>query len=160
MALSIRNYTIIKVVQVTHQQDNFKYVTSWGIKCSCMSLISVTWTLFRSAGLWDKFDLDCMLGKWDQFFKFIGNFRYLERSRVLRRKLVYNVGFLDDKTGEITAGAYLISIAEFINGVQQIRTGALLIVNNYILGLIREMILCICLILIVKMRMAIYRGSG
>ena len=38
--------------------------------------------------------------------------------------------------GEITAGAYLLSIAEIVNSARQIGTGALLIVNNYILGLI------------------------
>ena len=38
-------------------------------------------------------------------------------------------------TGEITFGAYL-SIVEIVNSVQQIGAGALLIVNNYILGLI------------------------
>ena len=47
-----------------------------------------------------------------------------------------NVEFLENKTGEITAGGYLLSIAEIINSAQQIGTGALLIVNNYILGLI------------------------
>ena len=45
-----------------------------------------------------------------------------------------NVEFLENKTGEITAGGYLLSIAEIINSAQQIGTGALLIVNNYILG--------------------------
>ena len=42
-----------------------------------MSLISVSWTLFKSPGLWNKFDLDCILGKGNQLSKFIGKFRYL-----------------------------------------------------------------------------------
>ena len=54
---------------------------------------------------------------------------------------------------EITPGAYLISISEIVNYVQQIGADALLIVNNYILGLIWGN----DLIFIVKMRMAIYR---
>ena len=29
-----------------------------------------------------------------------------------------NVGFLENKAGEITAGAYFISIAEIVNGAQ------------------------------------------
>lgn len=36
-----------------------------------MSLISVTWTLFRSSGMWVKFDLDWKLGKRDPLFKSI-----------------------------------------------------------------------------------------
>ena len=42
-----------------------------------MSLMSVTWTLFRSPGLCDKFDLDYILVKGDQLSKFIGKIRYL-----------------------------------------------------------------------------------
>ena len=48
-----------------------------------------------------------------------------------------NMEFLENKTGEITAETYLISISEILNGVQQIRAGSLLIASNYILGLIR-----------------------
>ena len=47
-----------------------------------------------------------------------------------------NVQFLEIMTGEITAVTYLLSIVEIVNIVQQIGTGALLIVNNYILALI------------------------
>lgn len=47
-----------------------------------------------------------------------------------------NVEFLENKAGEITAGAYFISIAEIVNGVQRIGIGALLFVKNYILRLI------------------------
>ena len=47
-----------------------------------------------------------------------------------------NVKLLENKTGEITAEAYLLSIAETVNSAQQIGTGAILIVNNYILSLI------------------------
>ena len=46
-----------------------------------------------------------------------------------------NVEFLNNKTGEITAGAYLVSITEIVSDCQQIGTQALLIINNYILGL-------------------------
>ena len=72
----MRDYTIIKVVQATHHQGDVRYGTSRGIQCSCLSLISLTWTLFKTPALWDKFDLDCILGKGDQLFKFIGKFRY------------------------------------------------------------------------------------
>lgn len=42
----------------------------------------------------------------------------LENSSVI-------VEFVENKTVEITAGAYLVSIAEIVNGVRQIVTGAL-----------------------------------
>ena len=42
LTLSIRDYTIFRVVQPTHYQDDIKYGASRGIRCSCMSLISVS----------------------------------------------------------------------------------------------------------------------
>ena len=86
MALSVRDYTIIKVVQATHHQGEVRYGASRGIQCLCMSLISVSWTLFKSPQLWDKFDLDSILGKalpniipfkGNQLFKIISKFKYL-----------------------------------------------------------------------------------
>ena len=76
MELSMRDYTIIKVVQDTHHQGDVRYGTA-GVYSACMSLISLSWTLFKPPGLWYKFDLDCILSKGDQLFKFIGKFRYL-----------------------------------------------------------------------------------
>ena len=67
----------LRVVQATHHQSDFRYGTSSGIQCSCMCLMSVIWTWFRSPGMWDTFDLDCTLGKGDQLFRSIGKFRYL-----------------------------------------------------------------------------------
>ena len=137
--LSIRGYTIIKVVQASHHQGDVRYGAFRGIQCLCMSLISVSWTLFKSPGLWDKFDLDCILGKGGQLFKFIGQFRYLGVEDLPQEFMIkncpINVELLVNKTGEITAGAYLLSIAGIVNSARQIGTGALLIVNNYILGL-------------------------
>ena len=47
-----------------------------------------------------------------------------------------SVQFIENKTGEITAGAYSASIVDVVNNVQQFRTGVLLVINNNILGLI------------------------
>ena len=116
MELSIRDYTIIKVVQATHHQGDIKYGISTGrygistgIQCSCMSLVSLRWTLFKSPALWDKFDLDWILGKGDQLFKFIGKFRNLGTEDLpqefLTENSLINVQFLENKTGKITAGA-------------------------------------------------------
>ena len=51
MALSLRDYIIIKAVQSTLHQGN---VTYGSIQYSCMSLTSVSLTLFKSPGRWDK----------------------------------------------------------------------------------------------------------
>ena len=73
-------------------------------------------------------------------FKFIGIIKYLGMDGIPQKFLVencsVNVKILEIRTREITAGAYLIPISEIVNGVQQIRAGALLILNKYILGLI------------------------
>ena len=69
-------------------------------------------------------------------FKFIGKLRYLRLEDLAQEFLVENssanVKLLQNKIGEVTAGAYLISISEIVNSVQQIGAGALFIVKNYI----------------------------
>ena len=64
------------------------------------------------------------------------------RVNLLQEFLIENfsvtVELLDNKIGQISTGVNLKSIVEIVNRFQQIRTGALLIVNNYILGLIVE----------------------
>ena len=110
-----------------------------------MTLFSLIWTfsvssLFKPPGLWDKFDLDYILRKGDQLFEFTGKFTYLGIENLPQEYSTENVSvtvkFLENKTGEITAGEYFLSITEIVNSVQQIWTAALLIINNYILGLI------------------------
>ena len=107
------NHTIIKVVQTTHHQGDVRYDASRGIQCFYMSVISVSWTLFKSPGLWDKFDFDSILGKVDHLFKIIGKFRYLGMEDLPQEFSIescpINVELLDrrqqeNKTGEITAG--------------------------------------------------------
>ena len=70
--------------------------------------MSVTYTLFRSPGMWDKFDLDCILGKGSQLLKFIGQFRYLRMEDLPQEFLVenssINVEFLENKTGKLQLG--------------------------------------------------------
>ena len=47
-----------------------------------------------------------------------------------------NVEFLNNITEEITARGYPVSINEIMSGFQSVGTGALLIINNYIFGLL------------------------
>ena len=95
----MRVYSIINVVQATHHQNDVRYGTSSGIQCPCISLMSVTWTLFRYPGIWDKFDLDCILVKRDKLFKM----EDLPQGFLVENYSV-NVEFLENKTGKITAG--------------------------------------------------------
>ena len=53
MTLSLRDYTVIKVGQVTYHQGDAIY----DIPCSFMSLVLIRWTLFRCPGLIDNFRL-------------------------------------------------------------------------------------------------------
>ena len=131
----------MKIVQAAHHQGHIRYGASRSIQCSCMSLISVSWTLFEAPGLWDKlWDVDSTLGKGDKLFEFIGKFRWLGMEDLPQefwiKNCFINVEFLENKTGEIAVGACLQSIAEIKNSVLQIGASALLIVNNHILCLI------------------------
>ena len=112
----------MKVVQASHHQGDIRYGTSRGIQCSCMSFMSVSWILFKSPGMWYKFELGCILATGDQLFKCIGKFRYLGVEDLPQEfqleNYSMNVEFLENKTGEITAGAYLLSITEIVNSAQ------------------------------------------
>ena len=67
-----------------------------------------------------------------------------------------NEEFLENKTGEIAGVAYLLSIAEIVNSIQQVRTSALFIVNTHIFVLIWGNDYTSILIRIVKIKMTIY----
>ena len=86
-----------------------------------MPLMSSSWTLFKLPNSWDLLDLDPILQKRGNFLKCIITFR--------------NVG-VGDLPHEflIEHWVYLVSINEIISCWEQVRNGALLIVNNYFLG--------------------------
>ena len=95
------------------------------MQCSCMSLMSVCWTLFKFVSIWDSFDLDCILQKGDFLFKSLNKYRYLGLEEFFIENLSINIEFLNFTTGEITAGAYPVSITEIVSDYQQIGTGVL-----------------------------------
>ena len=102
--------------------------------------MSVCWTLFKSVSILDSFDLDWILQKGDFLFKSLNKYRYPGMEDLPQEffieNLSINIEFLNIRTGEITAETYLVSITEIVSDCQQIGTGALLIINNYILGLL------------------------
>ena len=59
----IGNFKIVIVVQASHHQADARYGASWEIQCSCMSLMSINWTLFKLPHFWDLIDLDSILPK-------------------------------------------------------------------------------------------------
>ena len=75
--MTLRNFDIliINVAQATHHEGDTGM--SRDIQCSCMSIMSVCWTLFKSKSIWDSFDLSCILQKGDLLFKSLNNCRYL-----------------------------------------------------------------------------------
>ena len=105
-----------------------------------MSFMSLWRTLFKSASTWDSFHLDCILQIEDLLFKSLNNYRFLGMEDLPQEffieNLSINVEFPNNRTGEITSGAYLVSITKILSDCQLIDTGALLIINNYILGLL------------------------
>ena len=86
-------------------------------------------------------------------------FRYLRMvdlpQKLLTENSSINVELSKNKTGKVTAEAHLLLTAEIVNSVQQIRIGGLLNAN-YNLGLIWGIDCITILVLLVKMKMAIY----
>ena len=127
----------MKVLKVTYHQGDIRYGMPTGIQYPCMSLMSVFWTLFKSISIWDFFNLDCILQKGDLLFKSLNNNRHLGMKDLLQEFFFssINIELFNIIPREINAGAYLVSITEIVSDCQHIGTGALLIINNYILGL-------------------------
>ena len=119
--------------------------------------MSVCWTLFKSVSIWDSFDLDCILQKGDILFESANNYRYLGMEDLPQEFFIenssINLEFLNNRTGKITTRIYFVSITEIVSDCQQVGIGALLIVNNYILGLLWEISVFFYLILIRKMKL-------
>ena len=79
-------------------------------------------------------------------------------TRILDRNFSVNVQFLENKTGEITGGTYLLSITSIVKSVQKIGTDALLIVDNYILSIIWGTDFIYLFDLHIKIKMAVNLG--
>ena len=98
----------MKVVQVTHHHGDFRYGMSRGVQCSCTSLMSVCWTLFKSTGILDFLEFDCILQKGDLLFKSLNNYICIRMEDLPQKfwieDLSINVEFLNNRTGEITVG--------------------------------------------------------
>ena len=104
-----------------------------GIECSCISLISVSLNLLVN---W----ISSILDERVNFYKSIDKFSRAERVEDLPQELLMtncsmNVEILENEAGGITV-SYLLQ--KLTNSVQKIRAGALLIIDNFILGFIWE----------------------
>ena len=131
----IANFTIIKIVQASHNQADARYDQSRRIQWSCMSLISISCTLFKLSYFKDLIDLDSILQKGYELFKPINEFKSLGVEDLpyefFMENCLIDVDFLENRTGEVTAGEYLVSVGEIISSCQQVWSGTLPIVNNY-----------------------------
>ena len=118
MAIGNFDTRIMKVVQATSHQGDIRYGMSKGMQCSCMSLMSVCWTLSKPVSIWDSSDLDCILQKGDFLFKYLNKYGYLGMEDLPHEFFIenssINVEFPNIRTGETTAGAYLVSITEIV----------------------------------------------
>ena len=134
MALSSVDTRILKVVQVTHHQGDIRYGMSRGMQCSYMSLLSVCWSLFKSASIWTAYYKKGII------FLILAIIRYLGMEDLLQEFFLensaINIEFLDNRTAEITAGKCLVSITEIVSDCQLIDTEALLILKKHILRLL------------------------
>ena len=114
----IGNFTILKVVQLSHHQADARYGASRGIQCSCMSLMSINLILFKLPHCWDLMDLDSISQKGDELFKSISKFKCIGVEDLPHAFSIETcsicVDFLENSTGEITADKYLVSIMEII----------------------------------------------
>ena len=83
---------------------------------------------------------DCILQKGAHFLNSRNNYRCLGMEDLLREFFLensaMNIEFLDNRTGEITAGKCYVSITEIVSDCQLIDTEVLLILKKHILRLL------------------------
>ena len=132
---------IKKVVTGSHHQGDIRYGNTAGIQCSCMSLMALSWTLFKNVAYWNCSDVDTILKNGDNVYKNLNVFRLLDVDELPRQIStikgdIVNISFLTNKTGEILLRVYLISVEEIVSNSKDFGTGALLTINNYTLALI------------------------
>ena len=93
------------VIQATHHQGYIHYGTQ-GIQCSCMSLMSICWSIVKTIARWDSDDLDRILQNGDSLFKSLSIFRLLGiedlPAEVNICGYVVRIELLENKTEEIT----------------------------------------------------------
>ena len=137
----LRSGGATKIVQSIHHQGDLRYSTAAGIQCSCKSLMSVCWSIFISETTWDCTDLDMMLENGNRLFKSLNQYRLLTVDHLPRRVNIYSylvdIFLSNNKTGEITLNGLLVSLKEFIESCLNIRSGALILMGDYIFVLIR-----------------------
>ena len=113
------------VIQATHHKGDIRYGTTAGIQCSCMSLMSICWSVVKAIARWDSDDLDRNLQNGDCLFKFLSKFRLLGvedlPAEVNICSHVVRIDLLENKTGEITLSMYLISLIEIVSSSDHIR---------------------------------------
>ena len=96
----------------------------------------------------------------DRLFKSLNQYRLLGVDYLPRTVNIYghsvDIFLLDNKTGEITLNAYLISLREIVESYLNIESGALLMISGYIFGIIWEKTVLTCLILIERIMKVIF----
>ena len=50
--ISRHHLNIVNIVQAIHHRGDSRYGASAGIQCACMSLMAVSWNMFKSVARW------------------------------------------------------------------------------------------------------------
>ena len=110
-----------------------------GIQCSCMSILSVCWPLFKFISIWDSFDLDCILQKgifWLNLSIITDILGWKTYHRSFYWKFVNKCTISRYKNRRDNCYSISCVYSEIVNDCQQKDTRAQLISNNYLLGLL------------------------
>ena len=62
-------YSTQKVIQATFSQGHPKFGHARGIQCTCISLFSVCFSIFKSVSRWNRHDVDYVIEKGDALYK-------------------------------------------------------------------------------------------
>ena len=129
-----------QIIQGTHHQGDIRYGTNTIIQYFCISLIAVSWSLIKSISKWDSNHLDRILGKGGELFKSLNKFKLIGVEDSPTKLEIYShsidIALSENRTGEITSSTYLTSMGDIVSYCSNLGNGALLIVNDYALGIV------------------------
>ena len=96
-------YSIQKVVQASFSQGHPKFGSTRGIQCTCISLFSICFSIFKTVSRWNRHDIEYVIEKGDALYKMQNTnqlLSYTQLPRVVQvEHLLVPVNFLEDCYG-------------------------------------------------------------
>ena len=133
-------YNIVRSVQAGFHQGHETFGATKGIQCSCISLFSVCFSVFKSVSAWNKNDLEYVLEKGDLVYKAQNSITFLSVPELPTTLVIEDfpltLNFGADRFGFLHRGSNCISELILNLSLPQLSHGILLFCKSYCFSII------------------------